>query len=117
MSITHVSYKAVARFTLSVVLLLVLSACGAIAFDSDKWKDKPGERDRMVSSLLHTHELVGMTEDEIITLLGKPDEKKEEPDNEFVYLLGRAGLGVDDNLLILKFTEQGKLESHHIRQS
>jgi len=107
----------VARFTIAVAILFVLSGCGALSFDSDKWKDKPEERNRMVSSLLNTHELVGMTEDEIITLLGKPDEKKESPENQFVYLLGRAGLGVDDYLLILQFDDHGKLESHRTKQS
>lgn len=50
-----------------------------------------------------------MTETEIIGLLGEPEQKLDELSRQYVYYLGRAGLGGDDRLLRLDFFN--KLES------
>jgi hypothetical protein len=71
----------------------------------------------MVYDMLEKNELKGKQEDEIISLLGEPEQKIDEPVLQFVYYLGRAGLGVDDMLLVLQFDQNGKLESHKIRNS
>lgn len=55
-----------------------------------------------------------MTNTEIIDLLGEPEQMLDEPSPQFVYYLGRAGLGVDDSLLRLYFNKNGELESHEI---
>lgn len=45
-------------------------------------------------SLLDKYELKGKTVNEIISLLGEPGEKLDEPVLEYVYYIGRAGLGL-----------------------
>lgn len=97
----------------SLLLLLFLSACQN-KFSSDAWIDHPGKRNRMVEDLLVKSDLKGMTQDEIISLLGEPEQRITSPVPQFVYYLGRAGLGVDDLLFKLQFDTNGKLESHEI---
>lgn len=104
--------KAWGKLLLALVLLFSLSAC-VKAFDGEKWSENREERGSMMDSLQKKHELKGMTEDEIIDLLGEP-ESKEESERTFVYYLGRASLGVDDRLLKLYFSEDGKVESYQI---
>ncbi|WP_052350476.1 hypothetical protein [Paenibacillus gorillae] len=70
----------------------------------------------MLSNLLNkNNNLVGKTENEIIALIGKPEQKLDEPSFQYVYYLGRAGLGVDDSMLVLQFDESWKVKSHKIR--
>lgn len=97
----------------SLLLLLVLCACGT-PFDKEQWLTEPDSRNSMVDSLANKHKLEGMTEEEIIDLLGEPAQKLDEPARQFVYYLGRAGLGVDDSLLKLHFNQKGGLESYEI---
>lgn len=47
----------------------------------------------MVQSLINKYELKGMTEAEIIDLLGEPAQKLDQPSRQYVYYLGKAGLG------------------------
>ncbi|WP_053375147.1 hypothetical protein [Paenibacillus sp. FJAT-27812] len=101
------------RILLSLLVLLFLCSCQK-QFSAEVWKDEPEQRNSMVDHLINRGELKDKTESEIISLLGEPEQKIEEPNHEFVYYLGRAGLGVDDSLLKLKFGKDGKLESHLI---
>ncbi|WP_150275956.1 lipoprotein [Paenibacillus tepidiphilus] len=98
------------KIVLAITLLLILSACST-EFSKQSWLDNREERSGMVSSLLQKHELTGMTEAEVIKLLGEPEQIKSEP-TEYVYYLGRAGLGVDDLLFRLTFDEDGRLAAH-----
>ncbi|WP_151734856.1 lipoprotein [Paenibacillus tengchongensis] len=98
------------KIVLAILLLLILSACGN-EFTKESWLDKREERSGMVSSLLQKHELTGMTVAEVKELLGEPEQIKSDP-TEYVYYLGRAGLGVDDLLFRLTFDEDGKLITH-----
>ena len=68
----------------------------------------------MVSNLTSKYKLKGMTEGEVIDLLGEPGEKLTVPSREFLYYVGSAGLGVKVTLLQLHFDENGKVESHNI---
>lgn len=101
------------KIFLSLLLLLILCACGS-SFDKEQWLSEPETRNSMVNSLTNKYELEGMTEKEIIDLLGEPAQKLDEPARHFVYYLGRAGLGVDDSLLKLHFNQDGELESHEL---
>jgi len=69
-----------------------------------------------MSSLTSKYELEGMTESQIVDLLGVPSQIANEPWRHYVYYLGRAGLGVDDRLLYLNFDHNGKLENYRVRQ-
>jgi len=102
------------KIILSCLVLLILSSCSSRQFDQEAWMKEPEKRSGMVSSLTGKYELKGMTETEIIDLLGEPEEKLDEPSRQYVYYLGRAGLGVDDSLLRLSFDENGELESHRV---
>ncbi|OBR67730.1 hypothetical protein A7K91_08295 [Paenibacillus oryzae] len=106
--------KAWVKLLFTLVLVFSLTACDK-AFDGEKWSENPEERGSMMGSLQKKHELKGMTEDEIVELLGEPSSKQEEEEErQFVYYLGRASLGVDDSLLRLYFSEDGIVESYRI---
>ncbi|MGF7036747.1 hypothetical protein J2T17_007822 [Paenibacillus mucilaginosus] len=98
------------RVTFFLAVLMLLSACGS-QFNRVSWLEEPDKRNDMVYSLVKKYELEGMTEEEIISLLGEPEEKL---DDEYVYYLGRAGLGVDDSLLRLYINENGNIQSYKI---
>lgn len=100
------------KIIISFLMVLILSSCSH--FDQETWNKEPEKRDGMISSLTSKYKLKGMTENEIIDLLGEPAEKLTEPSRQFLYYIGSAGLGVKVNLLQLHFDEDGKVESHDI---
>ncbi|NIK80481.1 hypothetical protein FHS15_005671 [Paenibacillus castaneae] len=104
------------KIILSLLAVLFLCSCQN-QFNTDSWLEDPEKRNSMVYNLLDKYELKGKTENEIISLLGEPGEKLDEPVLEYVYYLGRAGLGVSDSLLKLQFDLNGKVESHRITYS
>lgn len=69
-------------------------------FTVEKWMKAPSDRTKIVANLLKTHELVGMTEEEIISLLGEEESYANtktsfkinntyfDPENTIVYYLG-----------------------------
>ncbi len=67
----------------------------------------------MVHDLDQEHELDGMTEEQIIKLLGHPESKSEI---EWTYDLGMARSGIDTGTLSLTF-ENGKVKTHNVRKS
>jgi hypothetical protein len=87
-------------------------------FDSDKWKswtmteDEMTLRWDMTHDLQEEHQLDGMTEEQIIELLGQPGSKS---DIEWTYDLGMARSGIDTGTLSLTF-ENGKVKTHNVRQ-
>lgn len=86
-------------------------------FDSDKWKNWEMTEDTMtlrwdmMDDLQDDYELDGMTEEEIIKLLGEPGSKSVI---EWTYDLGMARRGIDTGTLSLTF-ENGKVKIHHVR--
>ncbi|NOU70338.1 hypothetical protein GC098_02620 [Paenibacillus sp. LMG 31458] len=105
------------KIFLSLLVLLFLCACDQ-QFNKDGWLKEPEKRNDMVYNLINKYELVGMTEEEIIRLLGKPEQKIDKPNIQYVYYLGTAGLmGVSVSLLRLQFDQNGKLDSHEIDYS
>ncbi|WP_340024288.1 hypothetical protein MHI24_04050 [Paenibacillus sp. FSL K6-1096] len=100
------------KIIFSVVMLLILCSCSQ--FDPETWQKEPEKRQGMINSLTSKYELKGMTENEIIDLLGDPGEKSTEPSPQYLYYIGSAGLGVKVTLLQLQFDENGKVETHDI---
>lgn len=100
------------KVSISFLLLLILCSCSR--FDQEAWLKEPDKRHDMVSSLTSNYKLTGMTEREIIDLLGEPAEKLTEPSRQFLYAVGSAGMGVKVTLLQLHFDNTGKVESHDI---
>jgi hypothetical protein len=102
---------------------LVLGAGGYMAtttmtagFDSDKWKAlrsstaRENPRSRMVSKL--EQELrPGMTQDEVLALLGEPEIKEGV---RYVYSIGASPFGVDYEYFAVEFDAEGKLLRHMI---
>lgn len=76
-------------------------------FDSSSWKGPQTQytRVRMVSALLLTHQLNGMSKSEVIELLGEPPASGYFRDWDFVYHLGpeRGIFGLDSEWLGLRF--------------
>lgn len=98
-----------------VILLLSLVGLGIFkyqhTFTVEKWLREPNYRTKIVDDLFNRHKLIGMTEGEIISLLGEEESyantktsfkisnKKFEPENTIVYYLGVSYM--DDMWLIL----------------
>lgn len=83
-------------------------------FDSNHWKEWKMEEDTMfirwdmVNDLQEVYQLDGMTEEQIIKLLGEPELKSPM---EWAYDLGMARRGIDTGTLRLTF-ENGKVKTH-----
>ncbi len=107
-----------------LLLLSIIFLCSCQQFSTDKWLNDPENRNDIVNNLTKKHELIGETESGIINLLGEPDQEINETDHEtnepihqYVYYLGKAGLGVKVYLLVITFGEYGEVKSYKIRQS
>jgi len=103
------------KFFLLMLLITILCSCSN-QFDKERWLEEPEKRNSMVSSLINKYTLEGMTETQIVDLLGEPAQIVDEPSLQYVYYLGRAGLGVDDRLLRINFNTNGELMSYEVTQ-
>ena len=78
-------------------------------FSTSKWLDDPEGRTAIVDDLLEKNELVGMSEDDVLSLLGEPDNYYGyfNADNRYVYYMGaeRGLFGIDSEWLILDFMD------------
>jgi hypothetical protein len=95
----------------TVILFLFIAIAGAIqvgfgifkyqhTFTEKKWLNAPNDRTKIVADLLEKHKLIGMTEEEIISLLGEEEHYANtktsfkisktyfDPENSIVYYLG-----------------------------
>ncbi len=75
-------------------------------FSPATWASTPEKRVSMVNDLLHQHELLGKTEQEILALLGVADETGYfYAENRFVYWLGAEPslISIDSAWLLLDF--------------
>lgn len=89
------------------------------AFDSAQWKDSQlvseGVRIRMIDDLLAKHELVGMSREGILSLLGPPDGRfTEEP--KLTWYLGdeRSAFAIDSEWLSLTFGEDDRVTEKRV---
>lgn len=92
-------------------------------FTTQKWIKAPEDRTKIVVDLLNKHKLVGMTEAEIISLLGEEDSYANtktsfkisrtyfEPESTIVYYLGVDYM--DDNWLIISL-DKGIVSGYRI---
>ncbi len=77
-------------------------------FSTSKWLNDPENRAAIVDDLLKKHELVGMTEEEVVALLGKNNNDRGcfNADDRYVYYMGPdRAFGLDCEWLILDFTD------------
>ena len=102
--------------TLSVYL--IQGKISAREFNSNEWKNwSDDDRDfsrrwDMMNSLRNNYELKDKTKNEIIELLGEPDDKST---NEFTYNLGFAKKGIDTGALSIVFDSNGRVKSYNVR--
>ncbi len=78
-------------------------------FESQKWKTANMNSEEnwslrwdMMNDLRNDYQLIGMSKNEIIKLLGEP-ENKSEISSQFRYSLGYAHFGIDTGTLIIEF--------------
>ena len=78
-------------------------------FESQKWKTANMNSEEnwslrwdMMNDLRNDYQLIGMSKNEIIKLLGEPDNKSESF-SQFRYSLGYAHFGIDTGTLIIEF--------------
>jgi hypothetical protein len=88
-----------------------------LPFDSSTWKaslannSNDSIRLRMVDDLLRRHSLLGMTREDVMSLLGHPPKTEYFRDYDFVYWLGpeRSFMSIDSEWLAVKFSEDGRV--------
>lgn len=101
------------KIIVSCILLLLLCSC--TRFDQDTWLNEPEKRQEMISSLTSNYNLINMTENEIIDLLGEPAQKLSTPSTQFLYYAGGAGFfGINVAVFQITFNDSGRVESHDI---
>ena len=90
-------------------------------FESEKWKtsDLNDENNQslrwdMMNSLRNNHNLIGLSKNEIISLLGKPDENFTN-EKTFRYYLGYSHTGINTGSLIIEF-ENGIVKNYSVWQ-
>ena len=78
-------------------------------FHSDRWLNEPSERTDMIDSFLQNHELIGLTEADVLSLLGPNDSSSGafSADDRYVYYLGpeRGLFSVDSEWLLIDFSD------------
>lgn len=117
--------KRIYRLTalVAVIAALLTLACGCSLFEveptfsTDLWLEKPHERTAIIDDLLETHELKGMTAQEVVDLLGPHDNIAGYfvQEDRYVYYLGpeRGWMSIDSEWLLIDF-ENGVVVDHAI---
>ncbi|NLG85666.1 MAG: hypothetical protein GX489_00345 [Firmicutes bacterium] len=109
------------------IVIVFLAYCGIYkyqhTFTVEKWAKEPDDRRKIVADLLERHKLVGMTEEEVVSLLGEEESYANtkasfkisktyfEPENTIVYYLGVDYM--DDMWLIISL-DNGIVSSYCI---
>ena len=99
--------KLIRIFFLCITAILILIGCdNQKEFVSEDWKqwteseNSPGLRWQMHKDLLSNYNLKTYNKDQILKLLGKPNIEEE---NEYHYLLGYSGKGINTGKMIVVF--------------
>ncbi len=79
----------------------------AHTFSQERWQQYPEKRAKMTADLFEKYELVGMTEAEIVNLLGQHNNHYGyfNRENRFVYYLGEERTIMDSEWLLLDFKD------------
>ncbi|MFF2497188.1 hypothetical protein [Peribacillus sp. NPDC058075] len=88
------------------------------SFTVERWINDDEGRVYLVDDLMNEHEMIGMTKDEVFTLLGPPTETEyfKEEDN-IVYYLGaeRGIIRIDSEWLVIWFDGSHKAMKYELR--
>jgi hypothetical protein len=92
-----------------VSIFLLREKISGEKFESQKWKTANMNSEvnwslrwDMMNDLRNDYQLIGLSKNEIVKLLGEPDNKSERF-AQFRYSLGYAHFGVDTGTLIIEF--------------
>ena len=106
--INYVAFGISVAFVLAIIIASV-AYHDKHTFSTSKWLDDPEGRTAIVDDLLEKNELVGMSEDDVLSLLGEPDNYYGyfNADNRYVYYMGaeRGLFGIDSEWMILDFMD------------
>ena len=116
------------KIIILVMVVIILCSCSRLnerdqseqsnqseQFDQQLWLNEPEQRESLVRSLTNNYQLKGMTEEEIIDLLGEPDQIISESSKQYLFFIGYGGfVGINVSLLQLQFDANGKVESHSV---
>lgn len=99
-----------------VVSLALIGCASNERFDNQKWKDASGQycdapspRDDMIEDLTSLVLKLGMSQKDVMKLLGSPDRRLGPKAVE--YYLGPDSIGIDCEILDLEFSGRGRLTS------
>ena len=100
-------------FSIFLILFIAIIVCCLLyryqhTFSPDKWLNNPTERTDIINDLLQSYELIGLTEAEILSLLGSPnnDYCVFNANNRYVYYLGPERLfSIDSEWLLVDFID------------
>lgn len=106
-----------------IIITLILSACGTKKFESLAWKEagersaEPYIRLEMADDLIASQSLLNKTKDEVIVLLGKPENGYFKA-YDLVYWLGpeRSWLSIDSEWLVIKLDEKGQVKNYLLKR-
>jgi amino acid transporter len=87
-------------------------------FTAERWLNDDEERVYLVDDLINEHELIGMTKEEVFTLLGSPTETEyfKEEDNVVYYLGAERGIiRIDSEWLVIWFDGSDKAMKYELR--
>lgn len=112
------------RIAIGALLVVLVAAAVLLAgyqnrhsFTPEKWRAEPEHRSRIVDDLLRDHPLLGLSEDEVVTLLGEHnnDYGYFNRHDRYVYYMGaeRGLFAMDSEWLILDFAD-GVVTGWHI---
>lgn len=99
----------------------VKSYADRMPFESSTWKvhldGKEPTKQYMVDDLLSRYQLVGMRDNEIEELLGRPPQTNYFKDYDYVYWLGpeRSSFGIDSEWLGIKFHDGFAIKADILR--
>ncbi len=105
---------------IALLLACCLLLCGCVntGFSTKRWTENPDGRLEIVDELLADYPLVGMTEQEILDLLGESDNDKAHSveDNRLIYCLGTERYDIDYSWLFIDF-EDGIVVDYSLTKS
>lgn len=89
----------------------------SVEFSSDQWIQNKEIRIQMIDDLIDKQLLDSKNEEQVVTILGIPEEDSpyfQSTDRELIYYLGReSGIGVDSEWLLIWF-ENGRVSSYRV---
>ena len=91
-----------------------------LKFDSTVWQSGSAftnsVRIQMVDDLLRKHQFIGVSQEEVTSILGKPDQTNNFGKWNMTYRLGpeRGFISIDDEWLVFRLDDQKKVAEYRI---